>query len=296
MERYIELADQILPLHLAGLHIIQLLLHAGGELYIHDVREALAHQVVDHLSQRCNAQVLALLDDVLTIQNGGHRGGVGGGPPDAVLLHGADKGGIGIPRRGLGEVLGRREALQRHALALGQLRQRGFLFLLIVVTALLVHSGVAREFQAAGGAAEAVGPRADLHADAVIDGVGHLACQKTAPDQAVQPVLLAGEVALHLFRRQRRVGGADGLVGVLRPGLSLVDPCGRRIVALAVAGADHVLCLRLRLHGDAQRVGTHVGDKAHRSLAGDVHALIQLLGDGHGAAGGHIQLAGRLLL
>ena len=296
MERHIELADHVLPLYIAGLHIVQLLLHTGGELYIHDVGEALTHQVVDHLPQRCDAQVLALLDDVLAVQNGGHGGGIGGGAADAVLLHGTDQRGVGVPGGRLGEVLRRGKALQRHALALRQLRQGGFLLLLVVVTALLVHGGIARELQIAGGAAEAVVACADLHADAVVDGVGHLARQKTAPDQAVQSVLLAGEVALDLLRRQRRVGGADGLVGVLRPGLRLVGAGGRGVIALSVAGADHGLCLRLRLGGDTQRVGTHIGDETHRTLAGDVHALIELLGNGHGAAGGHIQLAGRLLL
>ena len=291
MERYVELADQVLPPDIAGLHIVQLFLHAGGELHVHNIGEALAHQVVDHLPQRGDAQVFALLDDVLAVQNGGHGGGVGGGTADAVFLHGADEGGIGVPRGRLGEMLGRCKALQHHGLALGQLRQRGLLLLLLIVAALLVHGGVAGELQVAGGAAEAVGARADLHADAVVDGIGHLAGQEAAPDQAVQPVLLAGEVALHLLRRQGRIGGTDGLVGVLRSGLGLIDAGGRGVIALAVAGADDISGLGLSLRRDAEGVGTHVGDEAHGALAGNIHALVQLLGDGHGAAGGHVQLA-----
>ena len=127
-----------------------------------------------------------------------------------------------------------------------------------------------------------MGACADLHADAVVDGIGHLAGQEAAPDQAVQPVLLTG---------QGRIGGADGLVGVLRSGLGLIDAGGCGVIALAVAGADDIPGLGLGLRRDAEGVGTHVGDEAHGALAGDIHALVQLLGDGHGAAEGHVQLA-----
>ena len=296
MERHVELAYQILPLHVAGLHFVQLLLHAGGEFHVHNVREPLAHQLVDHASQRRQAQVLPLLDNVLTIQDGGHSGRVGRGSSDAVLLHGADERGVGIPCRGLGKVLQGCETGGRHRLALRQRRQGGFLLLLVVVPALLIHGGVAGELQIAGGAPQGVCPGADLHGDAVIDGVRHLARQKAAPDQPVQPVLLGGKVALHLLRRQRRVGGADGFVGILCPRLRLVLAGCIRIVRVTVARADQLLRLRLRLVGNTQGVGTHIGDQTHGALAGNVHALIELLGDGHGAAGCHVQLAGRLLL
>ena len=296
MERHVELADQVLPLDLAGLHIVQLLLHAGGELYIHDVREPLAHQVVDHAAQRCQAQVLALLDDVLAVQNSGHGGRIGGGAANAVLLHGADKGGVGIAGRGLGEMLQGRKAHRRHLLALLQRRQGRVLLLLVVVPALLIYGGIAGEFQVAGGAPQGMGTGGDLHGDAVIHGVGHLAGQEAAPDQSVETVLLRRQVALHLLRRQRRVGGTDGLVGVLGSGLGLVLPGYSGAIGRAVAGLYQLAGLGLGLVGDTQRVGTHIGDQTHGALAGDVHALIQLLGDGHGPTGRHIQLAGGLLL
>ena len=296
MEGDVELADQILPFHLTGLHVVQLLLHAGGELHVHDVREALAHQVVDHAAQRRETQVLALLDDILAVENGGDGGRIGGGAADAVFLHSADEGGVRIARRRLGEVLEGCKAGGRDLLALGQRRKGRFLLLLVVVAALLVDGGVAGEFQVAGGTAQGVVAGGDLHGDAVVDGVGHLAGQKAAPDQAVEPVLLLRQVGLHPLRRQGRVGGADGFVGVLRAGLGLVDTGRGGVIGRAVAGVDQLLGLRLRLVGDAQGVGTHVGDQTHGALAGDVHALIELLGDGHGAAGRHVQLAGCLLL
>ena len=78
---------------------------------------------------------------------------------------------------------------------------------------------------------------------------------------------------------------------VLRAGLRLI--LARRLGAVirTVAPIDEVARRGLRLLGDAQRVGTHVGDQAHRALARDVDALIELLGDGHRAPGRHVELA-----
>ena len=139
-------------------------------------------------------------------------------------------------------------------------------------------------------------PRRKLDAHAVVDGVCHLAGEKAAPDQAVQAVLLARQVALDLLGCEGDIAGADGLVRVLRAGLRLI--LARRLGAVirTVAPIDEVARRGLCLLGDAQRVGTHVGDQAHRALARDVDALIELLGDGHRAPGRHVELARGLLL
>ena len=46
---------------------------------------------------------------------------------------------------------------------------------------------------------------------------------------------------------------------------------------------------------EPQGVGTHISDKAHGALALNVNALVKLLGDGHGAPGGHGEFPGGLL-
>ena len=86
-------------------------------------------------------------------------------------------------------------------------------------------------------------------------------------------------------------------MGVLGTGLGLivVGSLGG-IVLLTVAAHDKFLSGGNGLFADAERVGTHVGDQAHGALPLNVHALIELLGDGHGAAGGHGQLPAGLLL
>ena len=67
-------------------------------------------------------------------------------------------------------------------------------------------------------------------------------------------------------------------------------------VMFAVAARNEGLGGGQGLLTDPQGVGTHIGDEAHGALALDIHALVQLLGDGHGPPGRHGELAGRLLL
>ena len=194
-------------------------------------------------------------------------------------------------------MLERRVGLERQALPLDERRQRALLFLFAVIVArFLVNGGITGELQVAGAGVELVPARHDLCAHAVIHGVRHLRGQKPAPDQAVEAVLLAREVALDLLGRQVDVRGADGLVRVLRAGLGLVMAGGLGVVGLPVAAQDEGLRRGDGLFGDAQRVGTHIGDETHRALARDVHALVELLGDGHGAARRHVELARGLLL
>ena len=85
-------------------------------------------------------------------------------------------------------------------------------------------------------------------------------------------------------------------MGVLRVGLGLVVPGLGGIVVLAVPAKNKVLGGGQRLLADTQGVGSHIGNQTHRSLARNIHTFIELLGDGHGAPGGHAQLPGRVLL
>ena len=292
----VKFTQNVLPRDLALLDGVELLFHAGRELRVHDVGEFILHQLRHDAAERRDAQEFALLDDILTVDDGRDRGRVGRGSADAVLLKRADERRVGVARGGLGEVLLLVEALQLQRLPLGQRRQRGGLFLLVIVAGFLIHGGVAGELQAARARAEFMHARGDLDGDAVIDGVRHLAGEEAAPDEPVEAVLLARKVALEALGREVHVGGTDGLVRVLRAGLGL-EAAGRGgIIVLAVAAEDESLRGGERLLADAQRVGTHIGDQAHGALAGDVHALVELLGDRHGAARGHVELAAGLLL
>ena len=240
--------------------------------------------------------MLAVLHHVLPVQNGGHRWGVGGGAADAVLLHGPDQRGIGVPGGGLGEVLVLLEAAALKRLALAQLRELAELLLALLVPALLVDGCIAVELYIAAGGAKLLLVADHRHRHAVIDGIGHLAGDKAAPDQPVEPVLLGAQIPLDLVRGQKHIAGTDGLVGVLCPGLGLEVAGILGTVAVSIAPEDELSHVSQGLLADAQAVGTHVGDEAHGALPGDVHALVELLGDGHGPPGGHVQLPAGLLL
>ena len=68
-------------------------------------------------------------------------------------------------------------------------------------------------------------------------------------------------------------------MGVLGTGAGLVDPAGGGEVVLAVGLLDIGGRGGRRFVGDPQRVGTHIGDQAHRPKLGQVDALIEGLGD-----------------
>ena len=229
-------------------------------------------------------------------EDGGYRGRVGGRAAYALFLHRADERRLRIAGGRLGELLLLVELHGLGAVALvelgqGLFRGRGVLLALVVI-----DGGAAGEHELGVVGAEDVALAGGVHHDVVVHGVRHLACDEAAPDQAVEHVLLLGEVLPDLLGREGGVGGAYGLVRVLGAGLGLVAARLRRAVGLAVVcgyeaarGSDGVV-------REAQRVGTHVGYETHGAEAGDIHALIELLGDGHGAPGRHAQAAAGLLL
>ena len=296
VEPLVEVGQEGLPVGISLLYLVQPPFHLGGEVVVHNVVKFVLHQPGDHLPQGSGTEGLApLLHHVLPIHDGGDGGGVGGGPADAPLLQGPDEGGLGVPGGGLSEVLAGSQLFMGEGLPLLQVGEGGGLFLLLVLP-LLVHSGEAGEFQGGVAGPEGVSAVVDVDGQAVIHGVGHLAGQEPGPDQPVELELLGGQVLFDLLGRQGDVGGPDGLMGVLGVALGLEFPGLGGTVGGAVPLDDEAPGGGHRLVGQAQGVGTHIGDKTHRPLAGDVDALVELLGHRHGAGGGHVQLAGRLLL
>ena len=177
-----------------------------------------------------------------------------------------------------------------------QIRQRRADGLRFLVFSLLVNRQKTGEADALVAGAEGIAGTLGINGDCIIQGVRHLGGQEPAPDQLIQPVLLPGQASLNLLRVQFHMGGTDGFMGILRRGFCFECVEFPVVVLLAVAGFNK-LCRRCHgLIGQAQGVGTHIGDETQRALTCHIHALIELLGDGHGALGGHIQLSGGLLL
>ena len=85
-------------------------------------------------------------------------------------------------------------------------------------------------------------------------------------------------------------------MGILGGGAGLVDVGLLRQVLGGVVVRDHRAHGLQSFVGDAGGVGSDVGDQTLTALAGDFHALVELLGDLHGLLGGEAQLAAGLLL
>ena len=83
---------------------------------------------------------------------------------------------------------------------------------------------------------------------------------------------------------------------VLRILAALVYVRRFRQVFAAVTLGDHLAQRKQRVVRDARGIGTDIGHQTQRAHTLDVHALIKLLGDLHGLAGGEVQLARGLLL
>lgn len=167
---------------------------------------------------------------------------------------------------------------------------------LLILVRVLVYRGIPRETQRGMIRLEAVTGAESIDHHVIIDGVCHLARRKAAPDQAVQAVLLRREILFHALRREIHVARADGFVRVLRARLGLIAAGFAVIVLLAVKAADKAARGGHGFLGKAQRVGTHIRDKADRAFAGDIHAFVELLRDAHRAPRRESQTAARLLL
>ena len=89
--------------------LVELLLHPGREAQVNDLREVVDQQAIHHLADVCRGEPLVLAPDVAPLLDGRQDRGIGGGPPDPVLLQGLDERGLCVAGRRLGEMLLREE-------------------------------------------------------------------------------------------------------------------------------------------------------------------------------------------
>ena len=203
-------------------------------------------------------------------------------------------------------------ASRRRRLALFERRQlvlERLVFLVLGVLGFFVDLEEAFELQHRSGDAEVVACGAlrcqpqpwdagvDIDRGLVEDGGGHLAGDEALPDELVNLELIVLQVGLHLVRSAQDGAGTDGFVSVLRVlRLGLVDVGLLGQKGCAEVALDQVADLGERVVGDADRVGTHVGDEADRAFGAEFDAFIEALGDHHGALDGHAELARGVLL
>ena len=105
LELAVEGAQNVLPLHFARLHGVQLLLDVGSEVNVDDLREVSDQVVVDDQPECGRYECLLLHPDVLALAQSVDGGGVGTRPSHAVLLERAHQCCLGVAWWRLGEVL-----------------------------------------------------------------------------------------------------------------------------------------------------------------------------------------------
>ena len=86
----IEVADDFLPGHPAFFHHIQKSFHVGCKMNIHNAREGLLHNIVDHLPDLGQVEVLSFFGDVPPSQDRADGGRIGTWTSDAKLFERMD--------------------------------------------------------------------------------------------------------------------------------------------------------------------------------------------------------------
>ena len=259
--------------------------------------ELFQHQPVHSTTQQGGLELFLVALHIAAVDDGGDDGRIGGGTADAVFLQRLDEGSFGIAGGRLGELLLALQLPQLEHLSLLQRGEVGFL-LFLFVGGFLVQGGKAVKGHGVAAGFEVVIRRADGDRHGILLAVCHLACHKAAPDHAVQLCGVAADALVHLVRGQGGHRGTDGFVGVLCCRGTLGLPCALigADIRLAVSTGDILLGGSHSLVRNAQTVGTHIGDKTHHAVSGNVHAFVQGLGGAHGAGGCKAQPAGGLLL
>ena len=172
-----------------------------GKVVVHIAVEVLGQKAIHHAPDVGRTETLLLQYDVLTALQRADDAGIGGRPPDAVLLQRLDQCRLGVTWWRLGEVLLAVQPLQIHHLPHLQRRQQPSLSLVLsLIGALLIDGDESRVRDGGAGGTKAV-PRTavQVHGHGVDGRMDHLAGDRALPDQLVEAVLLLRQVRLDLL-------------------------------------------------------------------------------------------------
>ncbi len=188
----VELAQDILPEHLACLYFVQLGFHMSGKSGIYHVGELVLHQLGNNFAQGGGTQRLSFLYNVFTIHDRRNCGSKCGGTTDSLLFQHLDQRCFAVAGRRLSEVLRSVYVLQIQGFSLAQVRQGRVAFAILFVLRNFIYCGETGKTLSRVGSAEEMGAGSDVNGKVVIDCVCHLARQETTPDQLIKTVLLLG--------------------------------------------------------------------------------------------------------
>ena len=213
LEGPVELLENADPLEVLFLNLVELLFHVAGKGDVHDLGEKLAELVGDDLADIGGVEFGLLLFDVLSVLDRRNNAGIGTWPSDPFLFQGPYQRGLGVSRRRLGEVLAGLDIDRGDGVADLHRRQDRFIG--------VGPPNLCKSVKNAHPARSFVPARADrclrldLDSGGVPLGWGHLAGDETTPDHIIELELLVGEERSDIGRCKVRIGGPDGLVGLL---------------------------------------------------------------------------------
>ena len=284
----VELFKNALPFSAAFFHLIKSFLHLGSKGYVHDVFKALCHETGNGLAKGCGLEHLALLDHILSVQNGGHGGSIGTGTAYSLFFHSSYKGILRISCRRLGKLLFLDNILQAYLLTLAEAGKGTLLQVRLILTR-IVNLGKALELDCGMGSAEHMSCGNSVYGNTVIDYICHLTCHESVPDKFIQSVLLGSQILTDFVGSKINIAGTDGFMSILSFLFALVNTGSGRAILVAVVFLNEVSGGSLRLLRYAQGVGSHISNKTHGTDALNIHAFVKSLRNGHGPAGSHIK-------
>ncbi len=107
----VELVEHLRHLFLAGGDVVELVFHLGRELEVENLGKLIDQEVGHRHSQVGRVEAPLFLLDVAAILDRLDDGGVGAWAADGLFFKGLDERGLAVAGRGLGEMLGRVEAV-----------------------------------------------------------------------------------------------------------------------------------------------------------------------------------------
>ena len=302
LEGFPELAQDGDALEVTLGDLVELLLHAGGEVRVDDLGKVLDEAVGDEFAHVVGEEATILEAHVVTRGDRPHDRGVRRRAADTEFLERLHERRLGVPRRRGGEMLLGEHLEHPERVGLGELGEAVLRVLVdLVVPTLRVRADEPVEEDRLPGRAEPVrhpaGGRVDVDADLVEASVRHLRRDGALPDELVEPELVALERRRHaggVPERRRRADRLVRLLGVARPRL-VAARLGEGVLRAELAPHD-LVDLAERAVGDVHGVRPHVRDEPDGPLAGEVDPLVEALRDLHRPAGTEAELPGGLLL
>ena len=325
VEGQVEIAQHLGPVFAAVGNLVELILNLCRELKINDVGKMLDQKVVYHHCRvgweklgffgpvvlvlllvgnaGCGEReqvkaphfsIAVIFFDVAALLHRADGGGVGAGAADAHFLQLFHQRSLGVAGRGRRKPLRSREAQERQILPHRQGRQApreaalgrvfvAVLFFLVLAFGIYFQKTLKRnDFATSRKRNARLGADADEGCGALHRGLGHLRGHGPLANKVVEALL--GGIGPGF--EQRKIGGPDGLVGLLGAGrlgfegalVMVLGPVGRR---------DGRLRPRLGLPRQVHRVGSHVADAA---------GFVEFLGHLHRLGYREAQLAAGFLL